>query len=44
MEPVPVSSKGHLNSVCHHPQRDGLAGAGRQETGMMEGDGVFDRC
>lgn len=25
-------------------QADGLAGTRRQETGMMEGDGIFDRC
>lgn len=25
-------------------QGDGLAGARRQKAGMMEGDGIFDRC
>lgn len=33
-----------LSSARHRLQRDGLAGAGRQATRMMEGDGVFDRC
>lgn len=34
----------HLSSVRQRQRGDGLAGARRQETGMMEGDGIFDRC
>lgn len=34
----------HLSAVGQCRQGDGLAGARRQEAGMMEGDGIFDRC
>lgn len=38
------SANFHRSFVRLRQQGDGLAGARRQETGMMEGDGRYDRC